>query len=131
MPAPLKRRLTGKSADPTLRSKSPDPKKLKRAEKLLKKKKESAGQRPLLKDGTETPKGRVRRSLSFELDKSQTFQIDAENPAPRKSTVKAARASSEPARMSVTEADKILESMAVSVLASFDSKSQLHFEMIG
>ena len=130
MPAPPKRRLTGKSAEPTLRSKSPDPKKLKRAEKILKKKKESAGQRPLLKDGTETPKGRVRRSLSFELDKSQTFQIDAENPAPRKS-VKAARASSEPARMSVTEADKILESMAVSVLASFDSKSQLHFEMIG
>ena len=129
MLVPLKRRLKGKSADTTLRSKSPDPKKLKRAEKILKKKKESAGQRPLLKDGTETPK-RVRRALSFELDKSQTFQIDAENPAPRKS-VKAARASSEPARMSVTEADKILESMAVSVLASFDSKSQLHFEMIG
>ncbi len=124
---PLKR-FRVKTADPNLRSKSPDPKKLKKAEQLLKKSRGGTGsQRPILKDGTETPKHRVRKALSFELNKDETFEIDAENPAPRKSA-KGVRASSEPARMSVTQADKIIESMAKSVLASFDSKTLLQIE---
>ena len=118
------------SADPTLRSKSPDPRKLKKAEKILKKKKDSAGsQRPILKDGTETPKNRVRGAW-FSASIWKVWLLSISKLKDLLKSVKGARASSEPARMSVAEADKILQSMAT-VLASFDSKSQLPFEMIG
>lgn len=115
--APTKR-IRAKTPDPTCRTKSPDPKKLRKAEKKLAKLKkgsndsgtESSSSKPpsLLKEQT-TPAAKVRKQLSFELDTNQIHSIKAENPAGAR-TLKT-KGGNAPAGMSLQDADNILKTM--------------------
>lgn len=116
---PVAKRLRGKTPDPDLHTKSPNPKKLKRAEKkLLKKQQEQrdgssastpAGSGSASTEGLVTPQGKLRKKLSFEVKNNEVFDIQAENkaPCPEKKRLAVAKT---PA-MSINEADEILKTM--------------------
>ena len=115
-----KQAYSGKNPRSCMSYESPDPKKLKKAEKKLAKMKknsnesgnESSSSKPpsLLKHTT--PNAKIRKQLSFELDSNRTYDIKAENTAPAgaKTTCKAKEGKT-PAGMSVEEADAILKTM--------------------
>ena len=115
---PPHKRLRSKTPDPSLQTKSLNPKKLKRAKKkLLQNQKDqrdgSSASTPASasapREGLVTLKGKIRKALSFEMKKNEVFDIQAENEAP--GPAKKGLASVKQPAMSVNEADEILKTM--------------------
>ena len=102
-PEPPARRVSQKTPDPSYRSKSPDPKKLKRAEKVAGSGSSQATPPPVLKS-VATPQKNISRKLSFQSEDTIT-DIVAENPAPAKSK----RNQLKKVSMTEAEADAILQ----------------------